>query len=474
MRPGLHKSLTLLATTAVLLGGCVPRLGPAPKINASAPTETVATLPVRAGVTVDQAWWTNFGDPQLDALVNEALAGSPDIAAAAARVAQAEALVQQAGAAELPSLTADGVVGGTKQSYNMGIPPAFVPRGIISTGRLTGTFGFNLDLWGKQRAAVRAARGEAAAAKLDQDQAKLILSTEIANAYAELQRDFAIAASAREALALRQESARLSGLRARGGLDNRGSSAQAEARSPAAQADVQAADGAIALTRHRLAVLLGRGPDRGESITAPAMKPYAVGIPANAGIDLVGRRPDVVAARVRTEAAAERIKVAKADFYPNINLGAIVGLQSLGLSKLFDGGSSYGNAGPAFSLPIFDGGRIAGRYRGSRADFDLSVANYDKALLAALGQAADAVATLDSTEAQLAEQQHSVTSNGEAARIARLRYTGGLSNQLVQLTAEDSLVASRRAVADLEGRRLLAQVALIRALGGGYISDGAR
>jgi NodT family efflux transporter outer membrane factor (OMF) lipoprotein len=463
-----------LASATVLLAGCVPRLGPAPAINAVAPGETAATVSARPGVAIDQAWWAHFADPQLDALVAEALKGSPDVAAAVARVAQADALAQQAGAAALPSLTADGLAGATKQSQNLGPPPQFVPDGIISTGRLTATFNFNLDLWGKQRAAVRAARGDAAAARLDADQARLILSTEVANAYAELQRDFALAATARAALALRQESARLSGLRVRGGLDNRGSSAQAEARAPAAQADLEAANAAIALTRHRLAVLLGRGPDRGEAITPPAMKPYAVGIPANAGIDLVGRRPDVVAARVRTEAAAERIKVAKADFYPNINLGAVIGLQSLGLSKLFDGGSSYGNAGPAFSLPIFDGGRIAGRYRGSRADFDLSVANYDKTLLAALGQAADAVATLDSTEAQLAAQRRSVVANGEAARIARLRYTGGLSNQLVQLTAEDSLVASQRAAADLEGRRLLAQVALIRALGGGYISDGAR
>ncbi|CAM3175337.1 Multidrug transporter [Sphingomonas antarctica] len=467
-------SLTLFATASVLLGGCVPRLGPAPAINAVAPGETAATLATRPGIAVDAAWWTNFADPQLDGLIAEALAGSPDVASAAARVSQAEALVQQAGAAQAPSLSVDGVVGGNKQSYNLGIPQQFVPRGIISTGRLTATFGFNLDLWGKQRAAVRAARGDAAAARLDADQARLMLSTEVANAYAELQRDFALAATAREALALRQESSRLAGLRVSGGLDNRGSGAQAEARAPAAEADLQAAEAAIVLTRHRLAVLVGRGPDRGETIVAPAMKPYAIGIPVNAGIDLVGRRPDVVAARVRTEAAGERIKVAKADFYPNINLGAVVGLQSLGLSKLFDSGSAYGNGGPAFSLPIFDGGRIAGRYRGSRADFDLSVANYDRTLLTALGQAADAVATLDSVEAQLTEQRRSAASNGEAARIARLRYTGGLSNQLVALTAEDSLVVSRRAVADLEGRRLLAQVALIRALGGGYVSNGAR
>lgn len=470
----MHKSLALPILAGVLLSGCVPRLGAAPALNTTAPGETALTLHARPGAAVEARWWRGFGDAQLDLLIAEALAGSPDVAAAAARVAQSDALAEQTGAAGAPSVSVDGVVGGNKQSYNLGIPQQFVPRGIISTGRLTATFGFDLDLWGRQRAAVRAARGEAAAAQLDADQARLVLSTEVANAYAQLQRDIALAASAREALALRRESSRLAGLRVSGGLDNRGSGAQAEARAPAADADLEAAQAAITLTRHRLAVLLGRGPDRGETIAAPALKPYAIGIPANAGIDLIGRRPDVAAARVRTEAAAERIKVARADFYPNINLGAIVGLQSLGLSKLFDGGSTYGNAGPAVSLPVFDGGRIAGRYRGSRADFDLSVATYDRTLLTALGQAADAVATLDSIEAQLAEQRRSAAANGEAARIARLRYTGGLSNQLAQLTAEDSLVASRRAVADLEGRRLLAQVALIRALGGGYNSDGAR
>ncbi len=464
----------VVLVSLLALSACAPDLGPRPELNRRAPGETALTVPARSGAAIAADWWRGFGDPQLDTLIAEALAGSPDVAAAAARVAQAEALLAQTGAAGVPSLSVDGQAGGTQQSQNLGPPPQFVPDGIISTGRLTATFGFNLDLWGRQRAAVRAARGEAAAARLDADQARLILSTEVANAYAKLQRDLAIAASAREALALRRESARLSGLRVRGGRDNRGAGGQAEARAPAAQAELEAAEAATALTRHRLAALLGRGPDRGERIAAPALKPYAVGIPANAGIDLVGRRPDIAAARLRTEAAAERIRVARADFYPNINLGAIVGLQSLGLSRLFDGGSVYGSAGPAFSLPVFDGGRIAGRYRGSRADFDLAVANYDRALLQALGQAADAVAKLDSTEAQLAAQRRSAAANGEAARIARLRYTGGLSNQLTQLTAEDSLVVSRRAVADLEGRRLLAQVALIRALGGGYSFNGAR
>lgn len=458
----------------VVLSGCVPSLGPAPALNQSAPAETALSVAARPGQSLAADWWREFRDPQLDALVAEAFAGSPDVAAAVARVRQAEALAEQAGAASLPSLTVDGTVGGTKQSQNLGPPPQFVPDGIISTGRLTASFAFNLDLWGKQRAALRAARGEAEAARVDAEQARLILATEVARNYAELQRNLALAASAKEALALRRESARVSGLRFTGGLDNRGTSSQAAARADAAAADLQAAEAVVVLTRYRLAVLTGHGPDRGLAIPAPHLQPFPVGVPADAGIDLAGRRPDVVAARLRSEAAAERIKVAKADFYPNLSLGAIVGVQSLGLSKLFRGSSSYGSAGPAFNLPIFDGGRIAGRYRGARADFDLAVANYDRTLLAALAEAADALANLDAIERQLAEQRRAAAANADAATIARLRYTGGLSNQLVQLTAEDSLVASRRAVADLEGRRLMAQVALIRALGGGYSTNGAR
>jgi NodT family efflux transporter outer membrane factor (OMF) lipoprotein len=185
-------------------------------------------------------------------------------------------------------------------------------------------------------------------------------------------------------------------------------------------------------------------------------------------LDLLGRRPDIVAARLRTEAAASRIKVSRTAFYPNINLAAVVGLQSLGLDKLFDSGSSYGNAGPALSLPLFEGGRLEGAYRGARAQYDEAVARYNQTLIGALRETADAVASLKALDQRLAEQRQALAAAEESARIARIRYQGGLANQLTALQADDNALGIRRAVADLEARRLSLNIALIRALGGGF------
>ena len=463
--------LSLTVTAAALLAGCVPDLGAKPVPRSAASLASTRSLAPTAGAPAAwpaASWWTAFGDPQLTALIEEALKASPDVAAAVSRITAAEALAEQSRAGLSPSLSVDGLVGGNKQSKNLGIPPQFVPNGIQDTGRLTGTGSFSLDLWGKNRAALAAATSEAQAARVDADQARLLLATNIASAYAELAQYHAERDVAVEALRVRGASATLTTQRVDVGVDAVGSQRQAESRVPAARADIAALDEAIALTRNRIAALVGAGPDRGLSITRPTIVAPAVGVPDAAGIDLVGRRPDIAAARLRAEAAAKRIKVARADFYPNISLSAIVGLQSLGLGRLFEGNSSYGTAGPAFSLPIFDGGRIKGRYVQARADYDNAVATYDRTLIGALREAADAVASQRALDRRLAEQRASLASATDASRIAALRYRGGLSTQLTVLTADDYQLTARRAVADLEARRIALDVALIRALGGGY------
>jgi NodT family efflux transporter outer membrane factor (OMF) lipoprotein len=455
---------------ALSLSGCatVPHLGAAPNIRAPDSLASAIGLPRTASNWPANDWWVSFGDPALDILIEEAITTSPDVAAATARVRQAEALSQQAGAALLPSATLDGVVGGNKQSYNLGIPPDFVPKGIQDTGRLTGTFSFNLDLWGRDRAALAAATSETEAARVDYEQARLILSTGVASAYADLYQYYVQHDVAVDALKVRQATVDLTSQRVAVGVDTRGSLRQAESRVPSARADIAALDEAIVLTQHRLAALLGAGPDRGLQIARPVLREAPAGVPANAGIDLIGRRPDIVAARLRAEAAAKRIKVAKADFYPNINLSAVVGLQSLGLGQLFKSGSRYGNGGAAFTLPIFDGGQIAGRYRGARGEYDEAVARYDTTLIGALREAADALSSRQAADVRLNEQRQALTAAEEARKIASIRYRGGLSNQLPVLNGDDAVLVSRRAVADLEARRLSLDIALIRALGGGY------
>ena len=295
-----------------------------------------------------------------------------------------------------------------------------------------------------------------------------MLTTGIASAYADLAGYYAALDVANEAVRVRSVSAKLSADRAGAGIENQANQRQAESRAAAARADIAALDEAIMLTRNRIAALVGAGPDRGLSISRPRLARPALDLPADAGIDLIGRRPDIVAARLRAEAAARRIDVARADFYPNISLSALVGLQSLGLSNLFSAGSEYGNGGAAISLPIFDGGRLQGRYRGARADYDVAVATYDRTLIDALRGVADTIASRAANERQLAGRRDALTAAAEGATLAGLRYRAGLSNQIDQLTAEDSMVALSRAVADLEARQLALDIALIRALGGGY------
>ncbi len=447
----------------------MPDLGERPQLRPASSLQSGTSLAgAQQGAWPIEGWWRSFGDLQLNALIEEGLRSSPDIAVAAARVRAAEALARQANSALLPGFGVEGSVGGVQQSKNLGIPPQFVPDGIKDTGHLAANFGFDLDLWGKNRAALASATSEAEAANVDQAQARLVLSTAIATAYADLSGYYAARDAAARTVELRGESADLTAKRVGAGLDNLASERAAKSRVPAAQAEVSALDQAIALTRNRLAALVGSGPDRGLTIARPRMAPRENQIPAQAGIDLVGRRPDIVAARLRVEAAAQRIKVAHADFYPNINLTALVGLQSLGLGKLISAGSEYGNATAAISLPVFDGGRIAGRYRGARAAYDEAVARYDQTLIAALREVADALAARTALDKQLLQLRSALIDADEASRLAGLRYTGGLTTKLTQLAAEDTAAALQRSIAQIEGQRLAQEIMLIRALGGGY------
>ncbi|MEW5683348.1 MAG: efflux transporter outer membrane subunit, partial [Pseudomonadota bacterium] len=271
------------------------------------------------------------------------------------------------------------------------------------------------------------------------------------------------------ALSNRQASADLVAQRVGGGAANRGEAAQAAAAAAQARQDLAALDENLAIARNRIAALVGAGPDRGLALTAPRAEAVAgFGLPTHLAADLVGRRPDLQSARLRAEAAARRIDVAKAGFYPNVNLAALVGVQSLGLDNLTKSGSDIGQAGVAISLPIFDGGRLDGAYRGARAEYDGAVAAYNGVLVSALRETADAAASRRALDARLAAARDSLTAGEAAYRVARLRYEGGLTSYLTLLTAEDAVIAQRRTVAQLEARGLALDAALVRALGGGF------
>lgn len=470
------SSLTA-AVMAASLTACAsaPDLGPRPQMRpaASVNADRSLTDPISSAWPGD-AWWNGYGDAQLARLIEEGLNGSPDVAAAAARLRRAQGLARVAGAPLLPSLAAQGKAGLEKQSYYLGIPPSFVPHGWNDTGQAALNFSFDLDLWGRNRAALAAASSEVEAVRIEQSQARLMLTTSIAAAYADLARLYADRDVQAAAIDLRLATQRLVSDRVRIGLDTRAELKQANAGVPQARADLAEIDEMIALGRNQLAALVGAGPDRGLTIARPSLTGLQrTGLPAQVTTDLIGRRPDIAAARARTEAAASRIKVARVDFYPAISLGALVGVQSIGLDNLTKGGSLFGNGGPAMSLPIFRGGALSGRYREARARYDEAVADYDETVIAAYREVADAVTSQRALADRLGQSRQALADSEEAYMIARKRYQGGLSTYLEVLTAEEKVLRARRSVADLGARAFALDVMLVRALGGGFTTTTA-
>jgi NodT family efflux transporter outer membrane factor (OMF) lipoprotein len=195
------------------------------------------------------------------------------------------------------------------------------------------------------------------------------------------------------------------------------------------------------------------------------------GLPSTLPADLIGRRPDILAAKYRAMAAAERIKVAKTAFYPNIDLAAYFGHESLGLDLFTKSGSAIGAFGPAISLPIFEGGRLRGQYKEVAAEYDLSVAQYNDTLIKALNEIADTATSQKALTFRLKKLQNAVAASERAHTVALNRYKGGLAPYLDVLVAEDSLVANKRALADIRTRAFTLDVDMIRALGGGFHSD---
>lgn len=467
---------TLLAcTSAVILTACAtpPDLGAAPQISAPESYGTIESFAAPVSAWPSDRWWESYNDPQLNALIAEALADSPSLQIAAARLRRAQADAQQTGAARYPSVTGQAGIENSRQDLSADNLPDVIRDAVPddwSTRTSAGlSLSYQLDFFGRNRAAFAAATSVADAAEAEAAAARLQLSTAVALAYAEFVRLNADRAALEAAAQLRQESVALVRQRVAAGLENEGQAHQSRAELASARANLIAVYGAIARVRNQIAALLGKGPDRGLAIEMPhTLTVAAPALPARVDLDLIGRRPDLVSARLRAEAAAERINVARADFYPNVNLTAIIGIQTLGLGNLGDGSLSFAQAGPAVSLPIFSAGRIEGAYHGARADYDEAVASYNQSLTTALQEVADAIGDRQSLEAQLVEQGAGLRSAEAAYRVARLRYEGGLASYIDTLSVESSLIEQRRSYAELEARAFALDITLIRALGGGY------
>lgn len=455
----------------LLLGACAvpPPMAGTPGLRAPATLAADSLNGSDSTAWPDAAWWRTLGDAQLSGLIEEAMTTSPTLAQASARLRMAQGYARSARAAILPSASLSGSAGELKQSYNEGIPPAFVPKGWNDTGAAQANAAFDLDLFGRNHATLAAATSEAAAAQIEARAARLALATAIAAAYADLGRQAALREVAAAALKVREETATLVARRVTNGLDTRAEQRQAEAGVPVARASLAAADEAVMLTRNRLAALMGAGPDRAAGIVPPPPGQFRLtALPPRLALDLVGRRADIAAARARAEAAAARVRAARAAYFPDINLLGFVGAQSLGIANLTAIGSEAGQAQAAINLPLFAGGQLAGNYGAARGGYDAAVAQYDDTLVQAVREVADAAAAQTALATELTAAQEAVARSEEAWNLAKRRYAGGLSPYLAVLSAEDALLRNRQLLADCQGRVLSVRVELIRALGGGF------
>jgi len=472
----MHRRITiavLALPVAAWLAGCASTAGLAPSssprdADALAARHTLQDAQVAAKAWPARDWWKVLNDSQLDALMDEALRGSPTLNIAAARTRKALAAADASATALSPRI--DGSASSTRERfYENGLMPPPLGGSTHTVNQLQATLSWEIDFWGKNRAAYEAALGAARAAEVDAYAARLALSTNIAQAYVQLQRAYLLHDVAAATLAERERIYALTRDRNAAGLDSRLELKQAESALPATREELVQLDERMALARNQIAALMGAGPDRGQAIERPSGVALASAtLPTTVPAELIGRRPDVVAQRWRIEAAGRDIASAKAQFYPNVNLVAFVGLQSLGAANLLAAASGMAGAGPAITLPIFDAGRLRANLAGKDADYDIAVEQYNQTLADAMRDVVDQLASFRSVAAQRAQQEQALATTREAYDLALLRYREGLGNYLQVLSAEQPLLAQQSLDADLRARELELSINLVRALGGGY------
>jgi len=463
---------SLMVLTLPLVSACAPDLGPLPEPKAVENYDAAKTLKAAERAWPKADWWVAYNDPQLTSLIEEAVKGAPEVRIADARLRAAVAAQSQARGALGIASGAEAMVPTVKQSLNTGFPDefkTFLPKKFHVGGQVDVQAYYDFDIAGKNRARLAAATSEADAAAVEARAARLSLSTAVATAYADLVRLTVERDMAASAIRVRKDSLALVTARVKQGLDTKAAAAQAEAALETAKTRSAAIDGQISLVRNQIAALLGKGPDRGQDIALPKRPDVRpIGVPANLPAELLGRRPDIVAARLRVEAAAERIKVARADFYPNINLTGLLGLQAFDIADVLTGDSLMGHFGPAIQLPLFPGDSLKGALKGARATYAMEVAQYDRTVTTAFKDVADVLASEKALSAQTAHARAAETAAEQAWRLIRLRYKGGLARYSEVLQAEDSLLGARTQVANLEAQTFAEDIALVRALGGGF------
>lgn len=427
-----------------------------------------ASLHAGSGHWPSSSWWQEFADPALDQLIVEALTGHPSIRIAQSRILRADAIAREIGGRLYPQLSANASLARV-QPFDTAVRPPGIERPTVDAARMTLNFSYEFDFWQRNRAALAAALSEAIAVEAEASDARNVLATAVTSTYFRLRAALSQLEIAQSGLKRRQHLLDLVQDRERAGLDVLVSVKQAQSEAEIAHADVVRTEHAVQLLRNQLAALLGSGPERAVTLGAPLESSYEMPeLPQIVPADLLGRRPDIVASRERVTVAAKNVHVARADFLPNLNLFALIGLDALAPTDFFSGTNRAWSVGAAVHLPLFDGGRLSARLDARSAEYDIAVEAYNATVLTAMREAADALAGLTKSTEALAPVNSALLSADEAYQLTVERYRSGLANYIAVLIAENALQARQALNVQAREQQLVSLAQTFKALGGGF------
>lgn len=467
----------LLFLFFLLAAGCarIPHQDLAQKTELPSISTSLADVETFAvGEWPSERWWEMFADPELSRLVEEGIKGNPSLQEARARQEGAEQYVRQERARLLPHLSTDYTENWQYLSGN-GFDRSFFPNpnGIPIPANLNQidwllNFSYEFDFWGKNRDLFAAALGKARAGRAEVAQATLVLATQIAQTYVQLQTLLAEQKVIKARLLTRQALEELTSARQLHGVDALPSVLYSQQSLEGMQQSVALIRQEVEMARHYLAILCGQGPENPlvEELRADFSGPFP--LPEKLGSDLLARRPDIQAQIHRVEACAKEIGAARADFYPNVNLLALAGLESLTFGNLFKISSKTGGLQPAIHLPIFLGGKLRAQLKEKEAAFDEAVFHYNALVLQSAQEVTDSLVRVEGSRTQLSLQKERLTLAEKIHQLELSRFEQGIIPFQDVLKTEEELLIQRASLLTHRHHYLLATVQLIKALGGGY------
>jgi len=460
---GLCRFLLMLS---VSIAGCAG-LPPKPKSVALTTEAPLADGP-GGGAWPSAEWWKQYQDPTLDRLIDMALESSPTLASAHARFESARQSVRIASAATGAHLQANGDVSRQRLSNNGLFPPQLLGFFWYDLSDLGLQASYTFDWWGKQRDTVAAALDEAHASQAERSAAALMLASSVADTYFGWQADQSRLALAHERETTVQREAAITAARIGADLDPKDELDRAATALAAVREQIALLEGSATLRIVALSALVGRAAAELPPLSAQPLPIAGGALPDDVRIDLISRRADITASRWRVEAAEKNRESARADFYPDVSVNALIGVQSVSLSTLLEYGSRVPAATGAVHLPLFDSGRLKARYGAAQAAVNSAVASYQETVVEAARDVATQASTLAQIRAQRAQRAIELDAAFKLQASAAARVRQGLTDSRMQLTATESWLEQRDALVQLDAAAVSADIGLKRALGGGY------